>query len=53
MTQKDFATMPIEELEAYCEELRVKLDTARWFLRNRRMKVASDSQITKPESSRK
>ncbi len=36
MAEKDFANMPIEELEAYCEEIQKELDTAQWFLRSRK-----------------
>lgn len=37
MTEKDFAKMSIEELEAYCEKLQLELNTACWFLRIRKV----------------
>lgn len=37
MTEKDFATMSIEELKAYCESLQKELSKAQWYLRNRLM----------------
>lgn len=36
MNEKDFANMPLDELEAYCEDLQKELDTAQWFLRSRK-----------------
>lgn len=36
MKEKDFANMPLDELKAYCEKLQKELDTAQWFLRNRK-----------------
>ena len=36
MNEKDFENMPLDKLEAYCEELQKELDTARWFLINRK-----------------
>lgn len=36
MKEKDFANMSTEELEAYCEEIQKELNTAQWFLRNRK-----------------
>lgn len=37
MNEKDFASMPLDELEAYCEELQKELNAAQWFLRNRKV----------------
>ncbi len=34
MTEREFAQMPIEELKAYCDELKKNLGTAQWSLRN-------------------
>ena len=38
MTEKDFANMPIEDLEAYCKEKQKELDKALWVLKNRKSK---------------
>ena len=44
MAEKDFGSMSIEELKTYCDNLRIELDKAQWFLRNRIMKEVSKSQ---------
>lgn len=43
MEEKDFVNMTLEELEAYCEKLQKELNTAQWFLRNRKATRLEDN----------
>lgn len=43
MTEKNFANMPIKELERFCEERQKELDKALWELKNRKAKTAKKS----------